>query len=88
LKKLKKNNKIIHEIYQRSEFKKILKRNTSSTSTSPIKSNYAQNTTSAAATAGRGGLAAANLAGKGIGAAAKGLGKVGGFLKGIIPGTN
>ena len=88
--KLKKNNKIIHEIYQRSEFKKILEKdtNTSSTSTSPIKSNYAQNTTSAAATAGRGGLAAANLAGKGIGAAAKGLGKVGGFLKGIIPGTN
>ena len=97
---LKRKNKTIVEIYKKSEFKKILEitgrksryrssdNEDSTSSTSPIKSNYAKNTTSAAATAGKGALNAAELAGKGVGAAAKGVGKVGGFLRGIIPGTN
>ncbi len=68
--KLKKENKIIHKVYEKSEFKKILERTGDPSNTSPIKSNYGQNTVSAARSLGRGGATAAELAGKGIGATA------------------
>tara|TARA_R110000765_G_scaffold69091_2_gene133750 strand:- start:95 stop:715 length:621 start_codon:yes stop_codon:yes gene_type:complete len=83
---LKKKNKLIEKIYDKGKFKQTLLEQRRS-STSPIRSNYAKNTTSAAATAGRGLAQTARLAGKGVGATAKGLGKFGKFLNNRIPGT-
>ena len=83
---LKKENKLIEEIYEKGQFKKILEYSRR-VNTSPIRSNYGKNSVSAAATAGKGALNAAELAGKGIGATAKGLGKFGKFLNDRIPGT-
>ena len=85
---LKQKTDIVNKVFNEGKFKQTLSEKSRDTSTSPIGSNYGQNTVSAARSLGRGGATAAELAGKGIGATAKGLSKVGGFLKGIIPGTN
>ena len=85
---LKQKTDIVNKVFNEGKFKQTLSEKSRGTSTSPIGSNYGQNTVSAARSLGRGGATAAELAGKGIGATAKGLGKVGGFLRGIIPGTN
>lgn len=88
--KLKEKNNLVDKVFNEGKFKQtLLEQGTSSgTGTSPIGSNYGANTVSAARAAGRGALGAAELAGKGIGATAKGLGKFGNFLRGVIPGTN
>jgi hypothetical protein len=85
---LKQKNNIVNKVFNEGKFKQTLSEKSRGTSTSPIGSNYGQNTVSAARAAGRGALGAANLAGKGIGVTAKGLGKFGNFLRGVIPGTN
>ena len=67
--KLKKENKLIENVYNRGKFKTMYE------NTSPIKSNYGDNSVSAARAAGRG---AASVGG----ALARGLGKLGQYLPG------
>lgn len=76
---LKQKNNIVNKVFNEGKFKQTLleKETSGGTGTSPIGSNYGANTVSAA-----------RAAGKGVGAAAKGLGKFGNFLRGVIPGTN
>ena len=76
---LDQENKLIEKVYEKSKFKKILERNSSSTS--PIRSNDGNDTVNSTRAVGRG-------VGATAGAAAKGLGKFGKFLRGVIPGTN
>ena len=95
---LNKKNPIIENVYKKGNFKQTLLEWRRS-STSPIRSNYGDNTVSAAKGLGRGATNAAQLAGQGIGTTARGvaktagavgrgLGKFGKFLDRITPGTN
>jgi hypothetical protein len=64
---LKKKNKLIDNVYSKGNFKSVLE------NTSPIKSNYGDNTVSAARAAGRGAATVGGAIGKGLGALGRGV---------------
>jgi len=65
--KLKKENKLIENVYNRGKFKTMYE------NTSPIKSNYGDNSVSAARAAGRGAATVGGAIGKGLGALGRGV---------------
>jgi uncharacterized protein (UPF0305 family) len=78
---LKNKNILIEKVYNKGNFKKNLQE------TSPIRSNYADNTVSAGRAAGRGALGAATAAGRGVAATGRGVAATGRGLGAVAKGA-